>query len=67
MPLRYRCTSPEDTQRMAEKNYNIAARFFSYSVLQKHLSSIMVNFFGEEVPDHMQKVLGYFAQKDSLE
>jgi hypothetical protein len=39
--------SSERKEKMVNHNYEIAARHYSYSVLQKRLDSIMINFFGE--------------------
>ena len=48
--------------RMVSTNYTIAARHYSYSVLKKHLDAIMINFFGEYIPKHMQKVVSAMAR-----
>lgn len=40
-------TSSERKEKMVNHNYKIAARHYSYSVLQNRLDSIMINFFGE--------------------
>jgi mannosylglucosylglycerate synthase len=55
--------SPEKREKLVNKNYEIAARHYSYSVLKKRLNSIMVNYFGEYVPQHMQKVVSYFTKR----
>ncbi len=39
--------SPERKEKMVNHNYEIASRHYSYSVLQKRLDFIMINFFGE--------------------
>lgn len=39
--------SSDRKEKMVNHNYEIAARHYSYSVLQKRLDSIMINFFGE--------------------
>lgn len=39
--------SSERKEKMVNHNYKIAARHYSYSVLQKRLDFIMINFFGE--------------------
>ena len=39
--------STDRKEKMVNHNYEIATRHFSYSVLQKRLDSIMINFFGE--------------------
>jgi len=36
-------------QSMAEHNYNLAKKFFSYQVLQQQLEALLVSFFGEGV------------------
>jgi hypothetical protein len=54
--------SPAKREKLVNKNYEIAARHYSYSVLKKQLNSIMMNFFGECVPRHMQKVVSYFTK-----
>lgn len=54
--------SPEKREAMVNSNYRTATRHFSYSVLRKHLSSIIVGFFGEDIPRHMQKVVSYLAK-----
>ncbi len=54
--------SPERRGKMVTANYEIALRHYSYSVLRKYLNSIMINFFGETVPQHMQKVISYMAK-----
>jgi len=38
--------SPERRQQMVDHNYEIAKRYYSYSVLEKRLAAIFVNFFG---------------------
>ena len=40
-------TSSERKEKMVNHNYEIASRYYSYSVLQKRLDFIMINFFGE--------------------
>ena len=54
--------SPQRKEKAVTNNYKIAARHFSYSVLRKHLNPIMINFFGESVPRHLQKVVSYLAK-----
>jgi glycosyltransferase involved in cell wall biosynthesis len=39
---------PERRRRMVETNYAVAARHFSFAVLRKHLSYLIINFFGME-------------------
>jgi glycosyltransferase involved in cell wall biosynthesis len=53
--------SSERREIMVTKNYETAARHYSYSVLRKHLNAIMMNFFGEYVPKHMQKLVNSLA------
>jgi len=55
--------SPGKREKLVNKNYEIAARHYSYSVLKKRLNSIMMNFFGEYIPQHMQKVVSYFTKR----
>ena len=38
--------NPERREAMVEKNYAIAARYFSFAVLRKHLNYLLINFFG---------------------
>ncbi|MBW2567951.1 MAG: glycosyltransferase family 4 protein [Deltaproteobacteria bacterium] len=40
--------SPEKKAKMVNHNYEIASRYYSYSVLRKGLSSLIINFFGIE-------------------
>lgn len=54
--------SPEKREKATDSNYRIATRHYSYSVLRKHLNSLMINFFGEQLPAHMQKVIKYLAR-----
>ena len=55
--------SPEKKEKMVALNYEVARRHYSYSVLRKHLNTIMMNFFGEYVPPHMQKVVSFLAKR----
>ena len=55
--------SPEKRKKEVTLNYEIATRHYSYSVLRKYLNSILINFFGEEVPEHQQKVVRYLAKR----
>ena len=55
--------SPTRREEMVNRNFQIAARHYSYSVLKRYLNSIMVNLFGEQVPQHLQKVVSYFAKR----
>ncbi|SMC26800.1 Glycosyltransferase involved in cell wall bisynthesis [Desulfacinum hydrothermale DSM 13146] len=41
--------SPERRSRMVEHNYQVARRHFSYQVLRKRLSFLLLNFFGMEI------------------
>lgn len=38
--------SPERKNRMVNHNYQVAARYYSYSVLRRWLHTLMINFFG---------------------
>jgi mannosylglucosylglycerate synthase len=40
--------SPEKKAEMVNHNYEIASRYYSYSVLRKGLNSLIINFFGIE-------------------
>jgi glycosyltransferase involved in cell wall biosynthesis len=40
--------SPQQAERMAEHNYAIARRFYSYAVLQRRLATLISMCFGEE-------------------
>jgi len=42
--------SPMRKRRMVDKNYEIAAACYSYSVLRKHLNSMMHDIFGDSAP-----------------
>lgn len=55
--------SPERREKLITVNYEIATRHYSYTVLRKYLNSIMLNFFGEYLPPHMQKVISYLAKR----
>jgi glycosyltransferase involved in cell wall biosynthesis len=54
--------SPQLTEKMVSSNYEIASRHFSYSILRRSLNSILVNFFGEIIPKHQEKVVTYLAK-----
>jgi mannosylglucosylglycerate synthase len=41
---------PEESARWADRNYELAARHFSFTVLQRHLEDLLVVCFGEEPP-----------------
>jgi len=68
--------SPERKEKMVNHNYDIAARHYSYSVLQKRLDSIMINFFGEsqlcnrmessQHPAHL-KIVPYPSSRDNFD
>ena len=38
--------SPERREKMVTQNYAIAKRYYSYTVLEKRLAAILINFFG---------------------
>ena len=38
--------SPERRDKMVNRNYAIAERYYSYTVLEKRLAAILINFFG---------------------
>ncbi|MCP4692419.1 MAG: glycosyltransferase family 4 protein [Desulfobacterales bacterium] len=38
--------SPEKREKMVNKNYDIASRFYSYAGLRQHLSAMIIHFFG---------------------
>jgi glycosyltransferase involved in cell wall biosynthesis len=40
---------PERRRNMVDHNYEVAAQHYSYSVLRKHLSTILIHFFGDSV------------------
>ncbi len=44
--IRHVLSQPEERERMAEKNYQIALQFFSYEVLAYKLMTIMIHFEG---------------------
>ena len=41
--------SPEKKAAMVNHNYEIATRYYSYSVLRKSLNSLLINFFGIDI------------------
>jgi glycosyltransferase involved in cell wall biosynthesis len=41
--------SPEEKEKMVNHNYAIATRYYSYSVLKRSLTSLLISFFGIEV------------------
>ncbi len=54
-----------DTRRekMVNTNYKIAMRHYSYAVLHKQLNSMMINFFGTQIPRHLKKVMRYLTER----
>ncbi|MBI4760487.1 MAG: glycosyltransferase [Chloroflexota bacterium] len=46
---RYVLKHPEETAKHAEHNYELARRYFSYSMLERHLSLLLSDCFGEAV------------------
>ncbi len=50
-------------EKMVNTNYEIATRHYSYAVLQKQLNSMLMNFFGTQVPQHLKKVVRYLTQR----
>ena len=40
--------SSEKRERMVNRNYNIASRYYSYTGLREYLSALIINFFGAE-------------------
>jgi glycosyltransferase involved in cell wall biosynthesis len=50
-------------EKMVNTNYEIATRHYSYAVLQKQLNSMMIKFFGTQVPQHLKKVVRYLTQR----
>ncbi|MBC8391487.1 MAG: glycosyltransferase family 4 protein [Deltaproteobacteria bacterium] len=40
--------SSEKRERMVNRNYNIASRYYSYTRLREYLSALIINFFGAE-------------------
>ncbi len=38
-------------EQMTEFNYNLAKRYYSYTMLSRHLSILISDCFGEEIPD----------------
>lgn len=55
--------SAERRERVVDSNFGIASRHYSYSILRKHLNSILINFFGEDIPQHMHKVVSFLAKR----
>ena len=50
-------------EKMVNTNYKIAMRHYSYAVLQKQLNSMMINFFGTQIPQHLKKVMRYLTDR----
>lgn len=46
---RYILTHPQEVVDIAEHNYKLAHRYFSYRVLERNLSTLLANCFGEDV------------------
>jgi len=44
---RYILTHPEQTRQLCEHNYELARRFFSFSMLERHLRLLLADCFGE--------------------
>ncbi len=40
--------STETKERMVNRNYDIAGRYYSYARLRESLSALIINFFGAE-------------------
>jgi hypothetical protein len=47
--VRYLLTHPQEAAQHAEKNYELALRYFSYSMLERHLRLLLSDCFGEVV------------------
>lgn len=47
--VRYALKHPEQTQEWAEMNYQLAKRYFSYSILERRLESIVADCLGYQV------------------
>ncbi len=41
--------SPEQREQMVSHNYEIATRYYSYSILRNQINSILIRFFGDSV------------------
>jgi glycosyltransferase involved in cell wall biosynthesis len=50
-------------EKMVNTNYKIAMRHYSYAVLQKQLNSMMINFFGTQIPQHLKRVMRYLTER----
>jgi glycosyltransferase involved in cell wall biosynthesis len=50
-------------EKMVNTNYKIAMRHYSYAVLHKQLNSMMINFFGTQIPQHLKKVMRYLTER----
>jgi len=46
---RHLLNHPAETERMAEHNYRLARRYFSFAVLERRLGLLLADCFGEEV------------------
>ncbi len=46
---RYILTHPQEVVDIADHNYKLARRYFSYSVLERNLSTLLANCFGEDL------------------
>jgi glycosyltransferase involved in cell wall biosynthesis len=40
--------SPERKEKMLDTNFEIASRYYSYSILRRWLNTLMINFFGSQ-------------------
>ena len=47
--VRHVLTHPSDSERWAEENYQLAKRFFSFSVLERRLESVLADCFGQQL------------------
>jgi hypothetical protein len=47
--VRYALQHPEETQEWTELNYQLAKRYFSFTVLQKRLESLLADCLGYQV------------------
>ncbi len=46
---RHVLTHPEETRHLCELNYQLARRYFSYSVLERRLGLLLADCFGEDI------------------
>jgi hypothetical protein len=44
---RYMLSHPEQTQQLCEHNYELARRYYSYTMLERHLRLLLADCFGE--------------------